>query len=157
MNTQLLYLAAAPFEAAARVVVLPPGHRSRGLHGHGYLASVRAASADGAEGLAARLAAAVAPLDYSYLNDTLEVPTDENVARWIRKRLDDAQIDAVGIQSTREQGVDLDRTNRAHLWRRFRFEAAHQLPGVRAGHPGGRMHGPGFRGCPHLGEGIADR
>ena len=101
MNTRLLYLASAPFEAAARVTVLAPGHRARGLHGHGYLASVRAASADGAEGLAARLAAAVAPLDYSYLNDTLEVPTDENVARWIRARLADARIESIGIQSTR--------------------------------------------------------
>ena len=157
MNTQLLYLAAAPFEAAARVAMLPSGHRSHGLHGHGYLASVRAASTDGAEGLAARLTAAVAPLDYSYLNDTLEMPTDENVARWIRARLADEGIESVGIQSTREQGVDLDRANRAHLWRRFRFEAAHQLPGVRAGHPCGRMHGHGFEVILHLGEELARR
>lgn len=29
MNTRLLYLASAPFEAAARVTVLAPGHRAR--------------------------------------------------------------------------------------------------------------------------------
>ncbi|HMA98943.1 MAG TPA: 6-carboxytetrahydropterin synthase, partial [Wenzhouxiangella sp.] len=30
------------------------------------------------------------------------------------------------------------------MWRRFRFESAHQLPNVPPGHKCGRMHGHGF-------------
>ena len=33
------------------------------------------------------LTTAVAALDYRYLNDRLPVPTDENLARWLRDRL----------------------------------------------------------------------
>ena len=46
MNGTLLHVAAAPFEAAVSVPVLPQGHRSRRLHGHSFLAAVR--SRDGA-------------------------------------------------------------------------------------------------------------
>lgn len=146
MSARLLYLAAAPFESAVHVPVLPDRHPARRLHGHSYVARVRG----GAAHSAARLADAVAPLDHSLLNDTLAVPSDENLARWIRARLDDATLESVGVQSTRHTGVDLDREGRAHLWRRFRFEAAHRLPNVPAGHPCGRMHGHGFEVVLHV-------
>jgi len=148
MRRELLYLAAAPFEAAVSVPVLPEGHRSRGLHGHSFLASARAGP--GVQTLDQRLALAVQPLDYSYLNDTIAVPTDENLARWIAAALADLDMRAVGVQSTPHQGVDIDAGGRAHLWRRFRFEAAHRLPRVAAGHPCGRMHGHGFEVILHV-------
>ena len=84
MNGTLLHVAAAPFEAAVSVPVLPQGHRSRRLHGHSFLAAVR--SRDGVA-LGERLREALAPLDYGYLNERITVPTDENIARWIRAAL----------------------------------------------------------------------
>ncbi len=164
MNQRLFHIATAPFEAACRVPVLPPGHRSRRLHGHSFLARVRAVLPDGWAGfpgaepgdLQAALARCIAPLDYSDLNSHLPVPTDENLARWIRARLDLPGIESVGVQSTRDQGADLDSDDHAHIWRRFRFEAAHQLPHVPVGHPCGRMHGHGFEVILHADQDLGE-
>jgi 6-pyruvoyltetrahydropterin/6-carboxytetrahydropterin synthase len=108
------------------------------------------------EGLRASLAARVAHLDYRLLNDVLEQPSDENLARWLRAHLDVPGIHQVGIRSTARQGVDLDRTGHAHAWRRYAFRAAHRLPNVRPGHKCGRMHGHGFEVIVHadLGNGA---
>lgn len=160
MSEQLFHTATAPFEAALRVPILPPGHRSNRLHGHSFTAQVRAelptgwAPFDGAETDALReaLARCIAPLDYADLNAELPAPTDENLARWVRDRLLGSlvvpgsvpAIASVGIRSTAETGVDLDADDHAHLWHRFRFEAAHRLPNVPEGHQCGRMHGHGF-------------
>ena len=169
---RILFTAAAGFEAACRVDLLPEGHRSRRLHGHSYLADVRCALPAGwasfpggeVEELRARLAAVVEPLDYNELNREIEQPTDENIARWVRSRLalagientatenaafenaaiETAAIENVGVQSTRDEGVDLDQKEHAHIWRRYTFESAHRLPNVRAGHKCGRMHGHRF-------------
>lgn len=162
MTGQLLYVAAVPFEAARRVLLLPEGHRSRRLHGHSFLARVRAevpadwATFPGgeADALKAALATCVAPLDYQDLNQYLPAPTDEHLARWIRNRLEVPGIESVGIQSTRDQGADLDGTEHVHIWRRFRFEAAHQLPKVPEGHPCGRMHGHGFEVLLHVDQNL---
>ena len=152
MMERLYTIASAPFEAACRVDILPPGHRSRRLHGHSFLSRIRAELPEDwgpfpggeTDALAERLREAVAPLDYTLLNEHLPVPTDENLARWLRARLALPGIATVGIQSSRDQGVDLDGRDHAHLWRRFHFEAAHQLPKVPPGHPCGQMHGHGF-------------
>jgi 6-pyruvoyltetrahydropterin/6-carboxytetrahydropterin synthase len=137
--------------------VLAAGHPARRLHGHSYLARVRARGARDAGVLAQRLAQAVAPLDHALLNDTLATPTDENLARWIRVALGEEGLETVGVQSTRHTGVDLDCTGHAHLWRRFRFEAAHRLPNVSAGHPCGRLHGHGFEVVLHAGVALGTR
>jgi 6-pyruvoyltetrahydropterin/6-carboxytetrahydropterin synthase len=164
MTDQLLYLAAARFEAARQVSILPHGHRSRYLHGHSFLARVRAkesafkSSFPGAEvdTLGELLAHVVSPLNYSYLNEHLDVPTDENLARWVHSKLDSGSIEQFGIQSTLDQGVDLDENGHAHIWRKFRFEAAHQLPNVPEGHKCGRMHGHGFEVILHVNQHLAD-
>jgi 6-pyruvoyltetrahydropterin/6-carboxytetrahydropterin synthase len=152
MPDRLLYTVAAPFESAREMGALPQGHRARRLHGHGFLARLRAAIAPGWAAFAGgevgqlreHLERCVAPLDYRLLNEHLEQPTDENLARWVRARLDLPGVEQVGLQSTLHQGVDLDRNGRAHIWRRYTFEAAHRLPNVAAGHKCGRMHGHGF-------------
>jgi len=148
----LLYTAAANFESARQVSVLPEGHKARNLHGHSFLAKVRCelpsswGSFQGAEveELFAKLKTAITPLDYTDLNKTLSEPTDENLARWIHKHLDVPGIENIGLQSTESQGVDLDIKSHAHIWRRYRFESAHQLPNVSPGHKCGRMHGHSF-------------
>ena len=162
------HTAAAPFEAACRLPSLPQGHRSRQLHGHSYLARVRAAlppdwapfPGGEVDHLRDALAAVVAPLDYALLNDHLDVPTDENLARWIRQALAArgvAEPAQVGIQSTAHAGVDLDRRDQAHCWRRYRFEAAHWLPHVPPGHQCGRLHGHGFEVILHANQDIGAR
>lgn len=151
-NDLILYTAAAGFEAARKVSILPEGHKARNLHGHSFLAKVRCklppdwASFDGAEvgQLSVKIKNAVIPLDYADLNQHLNEPTDENLARWIQKNLDVPGIENIGLQSTESQGVDLDGSSHAHIWRRYRFEAAHQLPNVSPGHKCGRMHGHSF-------------
>ncbi len=159
-DTRLLYTAAVPFEAARRVHDLPDGHRSRRLHGHGFLAKLRAAVPDGwasfpggqvAE-LTAALAEAVGPLDHQYLNDRIEVPTDENIARWIRAALTVPGVSSVGIQSTLHRGADLDRDDHVHVWRRYLLQSAHRLPNVPPGHKCGRMHGHGFEVILHANQ-----
>lgn len=151
MTPRLYYIAAAPFEAARRLDGLATGHRASRLHGHSFVARLCAelpaarASFDGAQpdDLRRTLEHAVAPLNYSLLNDTLAAPDDENLARWLAAQLP-LQGHCSALHSTRHQGVDLDAEGLAHHWRRYRFEAAHQLPNVPAGHQCGRMHGHGF-------------
>ena len=169
MNTPTtLFTASCGFEAACRIPALPASHRSHSLHGHGYFVTVRAAlPADFAlfpggevEALRRSLEAAIAPLDYGLLNDTLSQPTDENIARWVRARLQSGGVPGiaqVGVQSTAQEGVDLDADGVAHVWRRYRFQAAHQLPHVPAGHKCGRMHGHGFEVIIHANQDLGER
>ena len=162
MGERILHTAVAPFEAARRVSILPSGHRSRRLHGHSFLAKVRAdlppdwAPFPGAEtgALSEALNTCVAALDYRDLNEQLPIPTDENLARWIRECLAVPGIETVGVQSTKDQGADLDERDQVHVWRRFRFEAAHQLPNVPEGHQCGRMHGHGFEVILHANQDL---
>lgn len=159
---QLLYGAAVGFESARRVTLLPEGHRSRRMHGHSFLAKVRVALPKGwssfpggeVDELRSRLASVVGPLDYNELNLQLEQPTDENLARYVRGRLDLPGIQSVGIQSTEHEGVDLDRGEHAHIWRRYVFQSAHRLPNVPKGHKCGTMHGHGFEVILHADQDL---
>ena len=161
----LLYAASASFEAACEIDCLPPGHRARALHGHSYLAEVRCAlpeqwaefPGNEAAQLRACLERAVSPLDYQLLNQHLPLPTDENLARWLRKCLEVPGIESIAMQSTANSGVDLDNQDQAHIWRRYVFESAHQLPNVPAGHKCGRMHGHGFEVIVHANQDVASR
>ncbi len=161
-EVQVFYCAAAGFEAARSVDILPAGHRSRRLHGHSFLAKVRAALPSDSvrfpgaqvDVLRRLLASCVAPLDYDVVNVHVGIPTDENIARWIRTKLSLPSVESVGIQSTSDEGVDLDREDRAHIWRRYAFQAAHQLPNVPPGHKCGRMHGHGFEVILHIAQSV---
>lgn len=165
MSSHYYYVASSGFEAARRVDILPEGHSSRRLHGHSFGVRVRAkldpnwALFRGGEVMALKSAldTCVAPLDYNDLNLMLPVPTDENIARWVRDRLIDPKLHSVGVQSTRYQGVDMDSDDHAHIWCRFRFEAAHKLPNVPTGHQCGRMHGHGFEVILHAVQPIGDQ
>lgn len=165
MSERLFHLAAAGFEAARRLPALPVDHRSHGLHGHSFLARVGVdlppgwASFPGAEigMLGDALRACVGELDYRDLNEHLALPTDENLARWVRDRLGVPGIVGVGIRSSQDQGVDLGGDDQVRVWRRFRFEAAHRLPNVPQGHQCGRMHGHGFEIRLHADQASAGR
>jgi len=169
MTTHCLTSAAAPFEAARQVSALPQGHRSRNLHGHSFLATVRATDSakwQDFEGSAAwslneQLKAIVSELDYKDLNALMPQPTDENLARWIRgefaRRHPLVKLQQVGVKSTSGTGVDLDAQGQAHVWRRYRFQAAHQLPNVPMGHKCGRMHGHSFEVIVHANQELGGR
>jgi len=151
MIERVYVTASTSFEAACQIDIFPDEHRARGLHGHSYELSVRAAIDDseslgGDEIEMARetLMRACSPLDYSYLNEIIEVPTDENIARYVWARLNLPKVNVIGLRSQQDEGVHLDAQGRAHVWRKFRFESAHMLPNVPEGHKCGRMHGHGF-------------
>lgn len=161
MADQLLHAAACGFEAARQLSALPAARR---MHGHSFQASVRAQlpsdwetfPGSGVEQLQQRLQACVAPLDYRQLDLVLDDPTDVNLARWLAARLDLPGTARVGIRSRADTGVELDERGHAQVWRRYRFEAAHRLPNVPAGHQCGRMHGHGFEVVLHAAADGAD-
>lgn len=156
-------VASAGFESACRIDSLPQSHHAARLHGHSFLVKLRAdlpagwASFEGgeAEDLRRYLQHLTSPLDHRYLNEIIDNPTNENIARWLREQLPFA-ADKVAVQSTRHEGVDLARDGTAHVWRRFEFEAAHQLPNVEPGHQCGRMHGHGFKVILHAHQYLGD-
>lgn len=164
MSIERLYCASAGFEAACRIPGLAAAHRSHGLHGHSYFATLRTAQAAAAfrgaevETLRERLQSVLAPLDHAYLNDQLANPTDENLARWLRERLREQRVPGlqqVSVYSTAHSGVDLDAAGHAHVWRRYRFQSAHWLPHVPPGHKCGRLHGHGFEVIVHANTTLA--
>lgn len=147
---RLRFMAAARFEAARHLERASSGDPARRLHGHGFLATVHAEAigaefpGDEVDALSRRLAAVVAPLDYTDLNAVVREPSDAALARWIAERLGADGIGSVGVASTPTRGVHLGRRGALRTWHRFRFEAAHRLPHVAAEHKCGRMHGHGF-------------
>jgi 6-pyruvoyltetrahydropterin/6-carboxytetrahydropterin synthase len=152
MNLKTTFTVTEPFEAARHVGVLPEGHRSRRLHGHSFLASVHCAMPKGfaiypggeIDTIRARLQPQIKKLDYTLLNDQIEVPTDENIARWINAHCYVPGTQGISVQSTVDEGLEIDKHGMARVWRRYYFHAAHQLPNVQIGHKCGNMHGHSF-------------
>lgn len=145
--------ASARFQAARAVNAFGPQHRFGRMHGHGFIASAfgkipcEVLPFEGSDALTVQthLARAVSTLDYSTLNDRIEIPSDENLAQWIADNIGLSGIALTGIQSTPDQGVRICADQTRQIWRRYHFRAAHQLPNVGPGHKCGRMHGHGFQ------------
>jgi 6-pyruvoyltetrahydropterin/6-carboxytetrahydropterin synthase len=164
MKPKTTFIVTEPFEAARRVGVLPEGHRSNRLHGHSFLGSVHCALLEGLatypggeiDTIKARLKPQIQKLDYSFLNDLIDVPTDENIARWIDAHCYVPGTEAISVQSTADEGLKIDTHGMAHVWRRYYFQAAHQLPNVPAGHKCGNMHGHGFAVVLHAIHRVGD-
>jgi 6-pyruvoyltetrahydropterin/6-carboxytetrahydropterin synthase len=140
MHTTFL-LATAAFEAARRV----PGADDPRLarpHGHSFQALARAdiTHTDSAT-LEAALAAAIAPLDYAQINDTLAEADDLGIARYLADSI--ASPVSLRLQSSPSRGALVD-NGRAWVCLDTAFDAAHQLPQVPAGHKCGRLHGHRF-------------
>lgn len=164
-----LRLTQAWFDAARTVPGAGTGHPSARLHGHGFRVralhgidagdAATSAAAEAALDPQGALLQAAARLDHRCLDDLLPVRDDEAIARWFAGQLPGAG--AIGLRSRRGTGCELtclpgpwggdgatgaiaSTAQGARVWRRFRFEAAHCLPNVPAGHKCGRMHGHGF-------------
>ena len=167
MSDKLQYSAIANFEAAHFLPSLPESHPSGRMHGHSFLAKMSTALPEGwtsfpgaeVDALRIQLIQALSPLDHNLLNREIEDPSNENIACWINSRLEVSGVDTIGVQIGQQEGADLDKAGHAHLWRRHRFESAHQLPNVPLGHKCGRMHGHGFEVILHadIGNGSTPR
>ncbi len=103
------------FEAAHRLIKVPPGHKCSRLHGHSFRAEVHVAGpvADETGWVLdfQEIKDAFAPLhtqlDHHYLNEVpgLDNPTSENLARWIWDRLTDKlPLCAVVVRETCTSG-----------------------------------------------------
>lgn len=164
MTAKIKYIATTAFEAARHVDVLPEKHRSRRLHGHSFLASVHCCLPDGfssypggeLDTIKSRLENQVKKLDYCLLNDQIKTPTDENIARWINMHCYVPGTESIAVQSTINEGVEIDTHGYAHVWRRYSFQAAHKLPHVAPGHKCGSMHGHGFEVILHATHNIGE-
>ena len=159
VTNKTTFVATAAFEAARRIDELPVGHRAHGLHGHGFLASLRCCPPLGStpfpggelDSLQAVLAPVAAQLDYRLLNDQVASPTNPNLARWVQSQCAVPGLSAVALQSTTTEGCEVSASGQVTLWRRYAFHSAHYLPNVPAGHKCGNMHGHGFEAILHMG------
>ncbi|MHB8354971.1 MAG: 6-carboxytetrahydropterin synthase [Burkholderiales bacterium] len=152
MKPQLSHWAAASFEAARRLTGPGVDERSRRQHGHSFRVELRTSLEPGWGGLAGaesqvlqqHLQEVVAALDYQDLNTLMNDPADDQILRWISQRLALPAVQRLHLWAGPACGATLDGKGRLHGWLRDRFESAHRLPNVSAGHKCGRMHGHGF-------------
>jgi len=152
VKPQLSHWAAAGFEAARRLSGPGVEARSRRLHGHSFRVELRAPLESGWGGVAGaeshalqqHLQAVVGALDYQDLNALMNEPADEHLLHWMAQRLALPTMQRLHLWAGPAQGATLDGQGQLHCWRRDRFESAHRLPHVPAGHKCGRMHGHGF-------------
>lgn len=82
------------FEAAHWLPLVPDGHKCRTMHGHNYRIEVTMEGDIAVDGfvmdfakLDRVMAPAIAILDHSVLNDTIENPTAENICIWLYRRM----------------------------------------------------------------------
>ncbi len=165
MTPQLSHWAAASFEAARRLSGPEVDARSRRPHGHSFRVELRAPLESGWGGIAGaeshalqqRLQAVVADLDYQDLNTLMQDPADHQLLRWIARRLALPTVQHLHLWAGPARGATLDAGGQLHCWQRDRFESAHRLPHVPAGHQCGRMHGHGFEVvlCAGAGQALA--
>jgi 6-pyruvoyltetrahydropterin/6-carboxytetrahydropterin synthase len=140
MHTTFL-LAGARFEAARRMPGAADARFAR-PHGHSFRTLARADSTHtDAATLEAALAAAIAPLDYAQINDTLADSSDLGIAGYLADSISSPVT--LTLQSAPEYGVLID-NGTTLISLSADFEAAHQLPQVPAGHKCGRLHGHCF-------------
>ena len=149
-----LHIASSRFEAARVLKTIPNTNKFAQLHGHGFMVSAQAvlpcdwALYPGGElpRLRQVLTHHTQLLNYRLLNDVLDDPSDLSLAYWIGANIDVPGLEGIAVQSTPNQGVSISLTgsHNKQVWRRYQFQASHQLPNVPSGHKCGRMHGHGF-------------
>lgn len=163
MKPQLAHWAAAGFEAARRLPGPGVEARSARIHGHSFRVELRALLEPGWGGQAGaeshalqqRLQEVVMALDYQDLNTLMDDPADAGLLRWMAQRLALPALQRLHLWAGPARGATLDGRGQLQGWLRDRFESAHRLPHVPAGHKCGRMHGHGFEVMLWAGEGQA--
>ncbi len=164
MTQRLSYWAGAGFEAARRLSGPGADLRHRRQHGHSFRVELRAPLAPGwggfagaeAHALQQRLQETVAALDYQDLNALMADPADGQILHWIARRLALPTVLRLHLWAGPARGATLDGQGQLHFLQRDRFESAHRLPNVPAGHKCGRMHGHGFEVMLWAGDGNSE-
>jgi 6-pyruvoyltetrahydropterin/6-carboxytetrahydropterin synthase len=113
-------------------------------HGYGFMVQGQTELCHGVAPLQELLDRACGVLHGRLLNDVLQKPTDEALLHWFLEYREESQWSQLSITTGLERGMVWSASRQVLGWRGYRFEAAHQLPHVPAGHPCGRMHGHGF-------------
>ena len=150
MQSRFHAIAHSTFEAARSLSQLPTTHRAHRLHGHSFrlrLLTPWSPDSDAAteeDRLHTTLTQATRPLDYQLLNQLINEPDDVRLLQWLQQQILLLTPLQLRLGSAPDQGCDLTADGALLLWHHFRFEAAHRLPNVPAGHQCGRMHGHGF-------------
>ncbi|MBW8072627.1 MAG: 6-pyruvoyl tetrahydropterin synthase [Ferrovum sp.] len=131
---------------ASRQVTGAADPRLQRRHGHSFRVEVCDPLQDESSSgrLGVLLSNVVEQLDYQDLDVLFSQRHDAEIWHWIEDRLDLAPGSHGCLASGPRQGVVRDTTGRLHGWMRDRFESAHFLPNVPAGHKCGRLHGHGF-------------
>jgi len=156
------HAASCRFEAARQITGSQIDHRSNRMHGHGFIVSAHACLPDGwsaysggeVSSLRSSLERCSNILDYCFLNEIVENPTDANLAKWFVDQLNVPGLSRISVQSTPDQGVIVENAY-SQVWRRYRFQAAHKLPNVPEGHKCGRLHGHGFQVILHAASDVS--
>ena len=132
--------------AARRINGFPIGHRLRDYHGHTFrIAALAPLDEAGPQAFQQALAKCVAPMDFGFLGDVLDRPTDERMARWIVTHLEGgSQVLSTGVRSADPWICTINPTGGIRVCHTFQFEAAHWLPAVPADHQCARLHGHRF-------------
>ena len=141
-------VATSAFHSARQINSCPNGHVLKNIHGHNFLATIRQTTADkdkcNLQKLENSLSQKIQKINYCLLNNILNHPSDENIAKWLQNNCQGDGIFAYGIQSTEDQGADVYQSEGSLIWRRYQIHAAHRLPNVPKGHKCGQMHGHTF-------------
>ena len=93
-------------EAAHMLTKLPPGHKCGRLHGHSFKISITVEGSADERGFVVdydeikTAAHEIIALDHTYLNDTIENPTSENIAIWCWDRLSLKGLCEIEVQET---------------------------------------------------------
>ena len=152
MPEYCLLAASSVFESARCLPELAASNPEAQLHGHSFKVACRFANRTGLSEFAGgeldavtqRLHDTTQALSYKDLNQIIESPSNANLAAWFCSELEDLGPASVDLASTAHEGVVLRPSQPGYAWRRYSFQADHQLPHVPVGHKCGNMHGHGF-------------
>jgi 6-pyruvoyltetrahydropterin/6-carboxytetrahydropterin synthase len=136
------------FNAARQLKILPGDHPSNNLHGHTFKGGVRLKLEDGSNlsltGIKEDLSNVINPMDFSFLNERIQNPSDLNLANELFRTYGTANLISSHISSSSSQGACYEGPKNSYVWKKFSFQASHKLPNVPKGHKCGNMHGHTF-------------
>jgi 6-pyruvoyltetrahydropterin/6-carboxytetrahydropterin synthase len=148
MNKIYLY-GEKEFNAARKLKIIPGDHPSNRLHGHTFTGGIKIKLEDNSNyslsSLKEELSAVIDPMDFSYLNDQIENPSDLVLANELFKSYRYKNLITSYISSSSSQGASYEGPENNYVWKKFSFQASHKLPNVPKGHKCGNMHGHTFK------------
>ncbi|MGK5094170.1 6-carboxytetrahydropterin synthase [Deltaproteobacteria bacterium TL4] len=138
-----------PFEAARKLNRNSfPFQR---LHGHSFCLTCHqnwpeTQHPENWEQMELQLAPVLVQLDYSFLNESLNLsdPSDVDIIKWCLPQLDELDLETLQLRSAPETHA-MYHNSSFFLSHQLEIHAAHYLPNVPPGHKCGRLHGHNFQ------------